>query len=317
MKKVNLVLMSFLLTIFFTGVAFAISDALIISEICYLPEGGGVTGQFIELYNTSSESIDLTETEVTIQASGRGTWTGGGSISFKLSDYVTPGNSVIAAGGYFLISNALEVTFGGETKIPNAYIDDQVKILAKPSNNLAYPARGVRIVDNEGNIVDTLLYGTHNFSFTNTAMLQTAGYVSGTTDINTPTVDIDSIGDGNSISRKVLSDNDGGSTEWEVTATPTPTAGDPLPNTATNFSIGMVNGEPMISWTTVYDTGVIIYWTDDIVNGTWTAVDGDALDDVTTYGAQAFVVWVDKNSSTDMPADFSTVSKRYYKLEAY
>ncbi len=317
MKKINLVLMSFLFTIFFVGTASAISDALIISEICYLPEGGGVSGQFIELYNTSSEAIDLTESEITIQASGRGSWTGGGSVSFKLSDYITPANTLIAAGGYFLISNAVEVTFGGVTKMPNVYIDDKVKILAKPSDNMAYPARGVRIIDNEGNIVDSLLYGSHKFSFTNTAMLQSAGYVSGSTDINTSTVNIDSMGNGNSISRKVLSDNDGGSPEWEVIASPTPVAGDMLPNSATNFSIGMVNGEPMISWTTVYKSGVIIYWTDDIVNGTWNAVDGDALNDLTTYGAQDFVVWVDTNSSPGMPADFSTVAKRYYKLEAY
>lgn len=109
-------------------------DAIKINEFVVAPEGGGNGGEFIELYNAGTETIDLTDWGVGAATSG--------NPSYLLLDNVS-----IGPGDYLVIA--------GSDAVPGAQIIDPDMSLGNATSN----ADLVRVLHACGLPADTVIYG--------------------------------------------------------------------------------------------------------------------------------------------------------------
>ena len=320
----------------FGSQGYCVSDSLIINEIYYSDGGFAGTNQWIEIYNTSDEDIDLTTTSVRLESSGSTVWSGSGSggIVIDLSSMITSGNSVIKANDYFLISNTMTIEIDGTSTTPNMFYEDG-KMFNLPLQVYSAPTRGVRIVVDEV-VTDAIMYA-HYTDFANKPIdpVNPKGLdVSEFYDGAEPTVSapiLETLPSGWGYARKVdgvdTDENNtdpNGSSDWEAVAlvNMTPTAGPEvtLP-TAQCYSMetatdGADDGM-LVFWEIENAESVVIYWKEKL-GDSWNAVDGDALNDVEIHVAEGMVSFFDRNADPDMPeGEFSAVvGSRYYKCGA-
>jgi|GEM_PF-2978878 len=314
-----------------TSYGYCVSDSLVINEFSWnftVRSSDGGYDQWIELYNLSDTAIDLTQTTITLQGSSSSDWTGAGSVSFNLGNYVNAQTKVIEAHQYFLISNTLTVTIGESSITPDIYID--TKYLFNKPTTTVYPARGIRLVDNEGDVIDAVIYGRHtdasgNPIETNFQGLDPEGFCEAQTEEelkNIPTVNIDNIRSyttGYYIVRKtsgavpVDTDqaNPDGGTDWVITDTGTP-ANSPLtplnPPSVSEFKIMKTSSGMLLSCVVEYFTSYKIYWKNS-KNDAWTEVPADNPD-ITFDPGTGLMTWVDRNSLS------ITTKSRFYKVTA-
>lgn len=109
-------------------------DDIKINEFVVAPEGGGNGGEFIELYNSGAETIDLTD------------W-GVGSATSGNPSYLLLDNVSIGAGEYLVIA--------GSDAVPGAQIIDSDMSLGNATSN----ADLVRVLHACGLPADTVIYG--------------------------------------------------------------------------------------------------------------------------------------------------------------
>ncbi|MCD6461074.1 lamin tail domain-containing protein [bacterium] len=323
-----------------TAPGYCISDSLLISEIYYNSGAYNGANQWIEIYNTSDQDIDLSTTSVTIESSSQTVWVGGGmSINIDLSSMITTGNSIIKANDYFLIANTVSVEIGSNSITPNMVYEGGRMFNAPNAWTAATsPTRGVRIkVDNE--VKDAIMYGIYYdgngdlIDPINPAQLDVDGFYAGP-EPDTEAPVLESVPAQWGFARKV--DGQGvpvdtdenntasdGPSDWNSVALEnmTPTAGPEvvLPTVAC-YSIETategVDKGMLVFWEMQNAQNFTIYWKKKI-NDPWNPVDGDALNDIEVHAAEGMVSFFDKNVDPDMPAgDFNLVGSRYYKCGA-
>ncbi len=325
-KSVALFLGSIILICLWVVPVFAVSDSLVISKVYYSDLGS----QWVELYNTSDNDIDLTSVSLSLQASSpAGSWTG--SIPpITISTLVDSSNSVIKAHNSFLISTTATVSteVGGETVVvtPNLYYADG--LLATTPTSM-HPVRGLRIWL-DGVIVDSLLYGKayEEGEESNPDQLDSTEFYSGSEPENeTPIVETVPYGWGlvrvtNTQGEPVDTDENNTATttgsDWEAVILD---AMDPTPGPEviiTNPPVGEViscdvgTTSCLVSWScSNYDTYQILW--KSVGDTEWNQVNGMALIDVTVDSG--IITFEDFNADPDMPSgDFDTISNRLYKL---
>ncbi len=314
------ILAMFALMMSITSAGYCVSDSLVISEFSwsFVPNTAGGYDQWIELYNLSDTAIDLTQTSITLQGSSGQSWTDGNAVVITLgSANVNAQTKLIEAHQYFLISNTATITLGETTITPDIFVNSPM-LFSKPlASDL--PARGIRVLDNEGQVLDAVLYGRHTVAGnpiqTNPEMLNSAGFCDGTDIKNIPTVNIDGIrtySTGYYIKRKTVADvpvdTDGGSADWEINQTPTPTSSPltPLnPPSISDFRItNTVNGMEL-SFVAEYCSTVKVYWK-TTKNDPWTEAPTSEIQDL----------GLNLRSWTDADSSKITTKSRFYKVVA-
>ncbi|MDX9702981.1 MAG: hypothetical protein RBU23_08055 [Candidatus Auribacterota bacterium] len=301
---------------------FAVSDSLVINKLFYRPADFGFMGQWVELYNTSDNDIDLSSVTVVLQATSvAGGWTGG-TININISALVDSANSVIKANSSFLISNTVTVDIGTEPITPNLYYEDGV-ITTFPTTS--HPARGIRILM-DGTVVDTLIYGIQRAE-TNPDLIDPEGFYAGSEpDNEIPTVPNTALGwglvrvtniQGEPVDTDENNPNTATGSDWYAVeqANMNPTPGPQVTSTppvGALYSCEVDTTSFVVSWECSNYTSYKIYWK-NIGTAQWNEIDGDALDDITE--SEGLIVFEDLNKDPDMPAgNFNTVNGRLYKL---
>ena len=109
-------------------------SSIVISELMVEPPSGHRDGEFIELYNKGSASVDLTSWEFD-----------------KGIDYTFPSGTTVAAGSYLVIAANEALT---------AVAHPAATVIGDYSGNLANGGERLRLVDEWGNTADALHYHT-------------------------------------------------------------------------------------------------------------------------------------------------------------
>lgn len=114
---------------------------IVINEVVYDPEGADSDYEWIELYNPTNNNIDLAGWKIEA----------GGSSFQEVITIPTENSVILSPAGYYLIGE-MEV---GEADLNVAHLGFQ---------NGGSATDGIRILDNGGNAIDTLLYDEPNSS---------------------------------------------------------------------------------------------------------------------------------------------------------
>ncbi|MEW6534346.1 MAG: lamin tail domain-containing protein [Candidatus Auribacterota bacterium] len=186
---------------------------LVINEVYYAFDGGTV-GQWVELYNSGDEAIDLSSANLRLQISSSTSWVTGGAQEFSLTM-----NYTIAPGTYFLISNTANAL---GTNLYADYVNTSL-LVSKPVG--IFSVRGVRILLN-GVVSDAILYGKPDGSSTNMAALDPTGYYSGGGAVSAVPI-VSGTPNNFSLTRDNFLDMNHPD-DWDISATPTPQSAPPF-----------------------------------------------------------------------------------------
>lgn len=323
-KSIALFVGSIILVCTWAMPVLAVSDSLVINKLFYRPTNGSFIGQWVELYNTSDEDIDLTTVNLTLQASSTSGWTGS-TININISALVDSSNSVIKAHNSFLISNTVTIDIGSGPITPNCYYDGG-GITTNPTTS--HPARGIRILM-DGVVIDTLIYGkvVPAGEETNPDLIDPDEFYEGSEpDNEIPTVPTTGLGwglvrvigtGGEPMDTDENNPTTASGSDWEakLQSEMDPTPG-PLvvsdPPVGALYSCAVDETSCVVAWECSNYDSYKIYWKNKM-SDTWNEVNGDALNDITVNSG--LIIFEDVNVDPDMPAGaFETVSGRLYKI---